>query len=92
MRPTALLVNTARGGVVDTEALVGRCVRAGSAARRSTCSRTSRRSTRDCWELERVVLTPHLGSAGDATRSAMCRLAVRNVAEVLAGDPPLTPV
>jgi lactate dehydrogenase-like 2-hydroxyacid dehydrogenase len=43
-------------------------------------------------ELENVVLTPHLGSAGRATREAMCGLAVRNVAEVLAGRPPLTPV
>jgi lactate dehydrogenase-like 2-hydroxyacid dehydrogenase len=42
--------------------------------------------------LEQVVLTPHLGSAGDRTRSAMCRLAVRNVAEVLAGRPAVTPV
>jgi lactate dehydrogenase-like 2-hydroxyacid dehydrogenase len=39
-----------------------------------------------------VVLTPHLGSAGDRTRSAMCLLAVRNVAALIAGDPPLTPV
>jgi lactate dehydrogenase-like 2-hydroxyacid dehydrogenase len=42
--------------------------------------------------LEQVVLTPHLGSAGDRTRSAMCGLAVRNVAAVLAGAEPLTPV
>ena len=43
-------------------------------------------------ELEQVVLTPHLGSAGDRTRSAMCLLAVRNVAAVLAGGEPLSPV
>jgi lactate dehydrogenase-like 2-hydroxyacid dehydrogenase len=42
--------------------------------------------------LPQVVLTPHLGSAGDRTRSAMCGLAVRNVAAVLAGSGPLTPV
>jgi lactate dehydrogenase-like 2-hydroxyacid dehydrogenase len=92
MRPTALLVNTARGGVVDTDALVRALTegRLGGAAL-------------DVFEgepdvdprllaLEQVVLTPHLGSAGDRTRSAMCGLAVRNVAAVLAGRPPLTPV
>ena len=92
MRPTALLVNTARGGVVDTDALI-RALQEGRLAGAAL----------DVFEdepavdprllaLERVVLTPHLGSAGDRTRSAMCRLAVRNVAEVLAGRPPVTPV
>ncbi|SFL69288.1 2-hydroxyacid dehydrogenase [Geodermatophilus ruber] len=92
MKPTALLVNTARGGVVDTDALVRALQedRLGGAAL-------------DVFEdephvdprlaaLGQVVLTPHLGSAADRTREAMCGLAVRNVAEVLAGRPPLTPV
>ncbi|RBY82149.1 D-glycerate dehydrogenase [Geodermatophilus sp. TF02-6] len=92
MRPTALLVNTARGAVVDTDALV-RALQEGRLAGAAL----------DVFEdephvdprlraLGSVVLTPHLGSAGDRTRSAMCGLAVRNVAEVLAGRPPLTPV
>jgi phosphoglycerate dehydrogenase-like enzyme len=42
MKPTAYLVNLARGGIVDERALLGQ-LRAGSwPARRSTCSRTSR--------------------------------------------------
>jgi len=92
MRPTALLVNTARGGVVDTDALV-----------RALQEKRLAGAALDVFEdepavdprllaLEQVVLTPHLGSAGDRTRSAMCLLAVRNVAAVLAGEPPLTPV
>ena len=92
MRPTALLVNTARGAVVDTDAVV-RALQEGRLGGAAL----------DVFEdepvvdprllsLEQVVLTPHLGSAGDRTRSAMCRLAVRNVAEVLSGRPPLTPV
>jgi lactate dehydrogenase-like 2-hydroxyacid dehydrogenase len=92
MRPSALLVNTARGPIVDTDALV-RALQEGQIAGAAL----------DVFEdepdvdprllaLEQVVLTPHLGSAAGATRSAMCGLAVRNVAEVLAGRPPLTPV
>ena len=39
-----------------------------------------------------LVLTPHIASAGEATRDAMGILAIDNAAAVLAGDPPLTPV
>jgi lactate dehydrogenase-like 2-hydroxyacid dehydrogenase len=92
MKPTALLVNTARGPVVDTDALV-RALQEGRIGGAAL----------DVFEdepdvdprlvaLEQVVLTPHLGSAGAATREAMCGLAVHNVAEVLAGRPPVTPV
>jgi lactate dehydrogenase-like 2-hydroxyacid dehydrogenase len=92
MKPAALLVNTARGPVVDTDALV-RALQEGRIGGAAL----------DVFEdepdvdprlvaLEQVVLTPHLGSAGTATREAMCGLAVRNVAEVLAGRPPVTPV
>jgi lactate dehydrogenase-like 2-hydroxyacid dehydrogenase len=92
MKPTALLVNTARGPIVDTDALV-RALQEGRLGGAAL----------DVFEdepvvdprllaLDQVVLTPHLGSAGDRTRSRMCGLAVRNVTEVLAGRPPLTPV
>jgi lactate dehydrogenase-like 2-hydroxyacid dehydrogenase len=92
MKPTALLINTARGPVVDTDALVralreGRIAGAGLDVFEDEPSVDPR-----LLDLEQVVLTPHLGSAGTATREAMCGLAVRNVAEVLAGRRPLTPV
>jgi lactate dehydrogenase-like 2-hydroxyacid dehydrogenase len=92
MKPTALLVNTARGPIVDTDALVRalRDGRIGGAALDVFEDEPAVDSR--LLDLEQVVLTPHLGSAGHATRSAMCRLAVRNVAEVLAGRPPVTPV
>jgi lactate dehydrogenase-like 2-hydroxyacid dehydrogenase len=92
MRPTALLVNTARGAVVDTDALV-RALREGRLAGAALDVFEGEPDVDPrLLDLEQVVLTPHLGSAGDRTRSAMCLLAVRNVAEVLAGRPPLTPV
>ena len=92
MKPTALLVNTARGPVVDADALV----RALQAGRLGGAALDVYEDEPDVdprlLALEQVVLTPHLGSAATATREAMCGLAVRNVAEVLAGRPPVTPV
>jgi lactate dehydrogenase-like 2-hydroxyacid dehydrogenase len=92
MKPGAVLVNTARGGVVDTDALVGALGDGGIAAAGLDVFEDEPHVDPRLRELENVVLTPHLGSAGDRTRSAMCLLAVRNVAEVLAGRVPLTPV
>jgi lactate dehydrogenase-like 2-hydroxyacid dehydrogenase len=92
MRPGALLVNTARGGIVDTDALVRALAegRLGGAA--LDVFEDEPRVDPRLLAFPQVVLTPHLGSAGAATRSAMCGLAVRNVAAVLAGSGPLTPV
>jgi lactate dehydrogenase-like 2-hydroxyacid dehydrogenase len=92
MKPGALLVNTARGAIVDTDALV-RALEAGRLAGAALdVFEDEPRVDPRLLTLEQVVLTPHLGSAADRTRSAMCGLAVRNVAEVLAGRPPVTPV
>jgi lactate dehydrogenase-like 2-hydroxyacid dehydrogenase len=92
MKPTAVLVNTARGGIIDTDALVAALRNGGIAAAGLDVYEDEPHVDPRLTALENVVLTPHLGSAGDRTRSAMCRLAVRNVAEVLAGRPPVTPV
>src|SRR5205823_2305545 len=90
MKPTAVLVNTSRGPVVDEEALAealgeGRIFAAGL----------------DVYEREpavhprlmaapRTVLLPHIGSATVATRTAMARLACEGVRAVLAGGVPAT--
>ncbi len=92
MKPTATLINTARGPVVDTAALIqalddGEIHSAGL----------------DVYDIEpvrdpehpplrhpRVAGLPHVGSATKATRERMVDLAVENILEVLDGRPPLT--
>ena len=88
MKPTAVLVNTARGPVVDEEALAaaleeGRLFAAGV----------------DVYEREpevhprllaapRTVLLPHIGSASQQTRTRMAQMACQGVVDVLAGKRP----
>jgi D-3-phosphoglycerate dehydrogenase / 2-oxoglutarate reductase len=92
MKPSAYLINVARGGIVDEMALYGALKEGIIAGAALDVFEDEPTVDPRLLALEQVVLTPHLGSAADRTRSAMCGLAVRNVAEVLAGRPPLTPV
>jgi len=93
MKRTAILVNVARGPVVDEEALV-RALEDGviAGAGIDVFEREPQVHPGLLRLRERVVLTPHLGSATKETRRAMARLAVDNVLAVLAGEPPVTPV
>lgn len=92
MRPTAWLVNTARGTVVDEAALVA-ALEAGTIAG-AALDVFEREPIVHPGLLDRddVVLVPHLGSATQETRAAMAVLAARNVAALLEDRPPVTPV
>jgi lactate dehydrogenase-like 2-hydroxyacid dehydrogenase len=92
MKPTAILVNTARGPIVDEAALVAALRDGVIAAAGLDVYEDEPRVHPELCALDNVVLLPHIGSAGQATRDAMGRLAVDNVRAVLAGEPPLTPV
>jgi glyoxylate reductase len=91
MKPTAVLVNTARGALVDEVELV-----------RALRERTIAAAGLDVYEreplladglaeLDNVVLSPHVGSATTDTRGAMVRLCIDNVVAVLTGRPAVTP-
>jgi glyoxylate reductase len=92
MKRSAILVNTARGSLVDEEALawaLGERLIAGAALDVYEREPGIQPALKD---FENVLLSPHLGSATRETRTAMAELAVRNVLAVLKGDKPLTPV
>lgn len=92
MKPTAYLVSTARGGVVDETALIDALTagRIGGAA--LDVFENEPHVNPALLDVPNLVLTPHIASAGEATRDAMGILAVDNVAAVLSGRPALTPV
>jgi len=88
MKPTAVLVNTARGPVVDEDALVdaleaGALHAAGLDVFEGEPSVNPRLLT-----APRITLLPHIGSATVETRTRMARLACQGVVDVLAGRTP----
>jgi lactate dehydrogenase-like 2-hydroxyacid dehydrogenase len=88
LKPTAVLVNIARGGVVDDAALV-KALRDGRLAAAGLDVYEGEPELKPgLLELENVVLTPHIASSTRATREAMARLAMRNLGEALAGRRP----
>jgi glyoxylate reductase len=92
MRPSAFLVNTARGPIVDEQALVDALRKGTIAGAALDVFEHEPQVNPGLLDLENVVLIPHLGSATQETRAAMATLAASNVAAVLAGRDPLTPV
>ena len=91
LRDGACLVNTARGEIVDEQALVRELVSGRIRAGLDVFAQEPH-VPEELLGLDNVVLTPHVGSATTTARHAMTRLAVDNVLAVAAGRPPLTPV
>ena len=88
MKSTAVVINTARGAVLDEEALAealekGKIFGAGLDVYQGEPSVNLR-----LLRAPHTVLLPHIGSATEGTRRAMCELALRSVLSVLAGELP----
>lgn len=92
MKPTAYLVNTSRGPIVDEVAL-----------RDALKTGAIKGAAIDVWEhepeltpgladLDNIIITPHTASATIETRQKMGELAAKNIIEVLEGREPLTPI
>lgn len=92
MKPTSVLVNTARGPVVDEAALVQALRERRIAAAGLDVYEEEPRVHPGLLELENAVLLPHLGSATQETRTAMGMRVAHNLEAFFAGQPLRDPV
>jgi lactate dehydrogenase-like 2-hydroxyacid dehydrogenase len=92
MKPSAVLINTARGSVVDEAALAAALAEQRIAAAGLDVYEHEPRVVSELLTLENVVLLPHLGSATHETRVAMGMRAAANLERFFAGAPLLDPV
>ena len=91
LRDGATLINTARGAIVDEDALVTELVSGRISAGLDVFVHEPR-VPEALRSLPNVVLTPHIGSATVETRAAMTRIVVDNVLALTRGESLLTPV
>ena len=92
MKPTATLVNIARGGIVDDAALAAALRNRTIAAAGLDVFEGEPQVHPDLLSVPNVVLTPHIASATLPTRLAMANLAADNLIAFFTGKRPLTPL
>ena len=88
MKPTAFLVNTARGPIVDEQALVRALTEKRIAGAGLDVYENEPRVEPALLSMQNVVLTPHLGSAVKELRESMANVVVDNIIAVLEGRQP----
>jgi glyoxylate reductase len=92
MKPEAIIINTARGEVIDEDYLITMLKNKKILAAGFDVYKNEPNINPELFHLENVVLLPHLGSATIETRTKMAELAADNVIAVLTGHPPLTQI
>jgi lactate dehydrogenase-like 2-hydroxyacid dehydrogenase len=90
--PDGILINVARGSVVDEQALIEALQNGTILSAGLDVFEDEPRVPQALIDLEHVVLLPHVGSASKHTRAAMGQLVVDNLLSWAAGKGPLTPV
>ena len=88
MKPAAVLVNVARGGIVDDAALIDALKKKTIWAAGLDVYENEPRLNPGFLELGNVVLSPHIASASEPTRKAMAMTAAKNLAAALSGQTP----
>jgi gluconate 2-dehydrogenase len=88
MKPSAILINSTRGGVVDDAALVQALKERRIRAAGLDVFENEPKLNPGFLELDNVVLTPHVGSSTEATRRAMAMTAAKNAVAALTGGRP----
>lgn len=92
MKPTAYLINTARGPVVDESALIAALKSGQIAGAGLDVYEREPHIPAELLELPNVFCLPHIGSGTHETRTRMAVVAAENLLAVLAGKPPRNPV
>lgn len=87
MRPTAYLINTARGPVVDESALIHALQEGWIAGAALDVFEAEPHVPPALLAMENVVLAPHIGASSVATRTRMALMAAENLVTVLRGEP-----
>ena len=88
MKPTAILINSTRGGVVDDAALIDALKNGTIRAAGLDVFENEPKLHPGFLELKNVVLVPHIGSSTEATRRAMAMTAAKNLVAALRGELP----
>ncbi len=92
LKKSSILINTARGEIVDEKELIKILKRRRVFAAGFDVYENEPSINMELLKLDNVVLLPHIGSATEDTRNAMAELAAKNVINVLEGRKPVTPV